>query len=311
MAGRDHDISDQEIIARQWWHLMANDQNAVENFTRFSRWCDEAPGNRDAFDRVSQEYQKKDTFQKTAGHLHRHNRRQPGWLISPRKIFWGALGAAMVGAAAFGALFAMPVPSDWQKLSLPDGSVASLAPGSDYDIAFNDAYRNIHLKHGSIVIAAAKDSRRPMQVITDPATVRVVGTKFAVSIIGDEVETSVQEGVVAVHAANASDGDFTLTPGQRLWVGDDHRAIKTKISVSNALEIIDGWQSFRNASVADVLDALSRHSGHRFMLSPTYHQTTPINGRFRLTTAAETIAVLRKIASLRLQPVTDHLTLVY
>ncbi|OSQ45072.1 FecR family protein [Thalassospira sp. MCCC 1A01428] len=314
MAGPDQSEAEQEQAARDWWHVMADDASAVENFAAFAQWCDAVPGNRETFDRISLAYQQSRTAPPLRAKQVRRQepRHKPARRPNPlRRLGMTLAGAGFALVAALSAVAIIPRDAAWQEIDLADGSVASVAPGSDYDIAFNDQFRNIRLAHGSIVISAAKDRQRPMQVITDQATVRVVGTKFAVSIIGNDVETSVLEGIVGVRGNAGDSRNYELKPGDRLWLGAGHDALQTTVPLANALEIRKGWQSFRNAPLADVLDGISRHSGHRFVLSPLYQGQKRITGRFNLTRADQTIAVLAKLAPITIQPVTGNLTLVY
>ncbi len=316
MAGPDQNKTEQEQereqAARDWWHLMADDARAAENFAAFAHWCDVEPGNREAFDRVSLAYQQSRIAPPLPSKQFRQPRHKPVRRVNPlRRLGMTLVGAGFALVVALLAVALIPRDAAWQELELADGSVASVAPGSEYDVAFNDQFRNIRLARGSLVISAAKDRQRPMQVITDQATVRVVGTKFAVSIIGDDVETSVLEGIVDVHDTTGGNRNFKLKPGDRLWLGAGHEALQTKVPLENALEIRKGWQSFRNAPLVDVLDGISRHSGHRFVLSPLYQGKKRITGRFNLKRADQTTAVLAKLAPITLQPVSGSLTLVY
>jgi ferric-dicitrate binding protein FerR (iron transport regulator) len=61
MAGPDQSKAEQEQAARDWWHVMADDASAAENFAAFAQWCDAAPGNRETFDRISLAYQQSRT----------------------------------------------------------------------------------------------------------------------------------------------------------------------------------------------------------------------------------------------------------
>lgn len=107
-----------------------------------------------------------------------------------------------------------------QKLVLPDGSIAMLAPGSTitYDSAFRSG-REIVLS-GEVSFSVAKDSTKPFCVHAKNINVTALGTIFSVADY-DTVLTSVKlfEGRVVIRKeahASKSLKEIFLNPGQEL-----------------------------------------------------------------------------------------------
>ena len=307
MRIHETDLEDTAKAAKAWWRIMSDDQRAVENFAEFSQWCDDDPAHLEMFNRISQ------------SHSHRKNIAQPRktFVSKPKRNALGMLGLLGTGGVAVAAaavwLLMVLIPSgpQWKQQILQDGSMVELAPGSQYEVAFSKNSRDIILSQGSLVVRAEKDPDRPMRVITDYGQARVVGTTFSVSLIGTEFQTSVLEGLVKVSFPKASE-TYAVAPGQRVWrQGTNKIAITDNVPIDKVLEIKDGWMTLHHAAVRDVLDAVSRHSGHVFIISPFYHPKTSINGRFNLRNANDTLDVLKVVTGVQVSEVTDNVSLVY
>jgi transmembrane sensor len=88
---------------------------------------------------------------------------------------------------------------EWQTLHLADGSVLRAGPRTRATVTFSDHDRIVRLLQGEAMIHVEKDGSRPFYLETELATVRAVGTAFAVRRFeSDRVVVTVQEGRVAV-----------------------------------------------------------------------------------------------------------------
>lgn len=97
---------------------------------------------------------------------------------------------------------------EWRQVALTDGSTMRVGPLTDVRIEFSDQHRTINLLQGQAFFQVAKDKRRPFFVNSGVATVRAVGTQFAVSRASSDVVVTVSEGTVAV-----TRGKPPATPG--------------------------------------------------------------------------------------------------
>ena len=303
--------SDTEIAALHWWRIMSDDQLAADHFDGFAQWMDQDPAHKEAFDQISSRHHrtnKNTQASQTSVRASRQTTSRFGWA----KVCFGG-GAAVAAMALVFLTIATFMPSSpaWQDMTLPDGSVAQFAPGSTFEVAYSDKQRTVHLSNGSVIIDAAKDRVHPLRVVTDLGIVSVVGTRFAVSVMQTSMETSVQEGVVRVDA-EISGAKYVLKPGDRLWTGNaDGQIRREALPPQHALELREGWQTFWHASVSDVLDALSRHSGQQFIVLPTDHTNALVSGRFQLTAADQTLSALKMVSGLHVRRVTGVVSVIY
>ncbi|MEM0953924.1 MAG: FecR domain-containing protein [Pseudomonadota bacterium] len=83
-------------------------------------------------------------------------------------------------------------------VTLSDGSLLTLGPGSYVDIRFDQNFRDIHLKRGAVMVEVASDTDRPLQVIAGDLRARAVGTHFAVKRATEISRVEVAEGTVRV-----------------------------------------------------------------------------------------------------------------
>lgn len=110
-----------------------------------------------------------------------------------------------------------------QRLSLPDGSLLTLQPGSSvsYYEPFGQSARDISMS-GDVLYKVAKDPAHPFTVLANGITTTALGTQFRVQTTANHrVSIRLLEGRVVVRATPASGLTMTdtyLKPGQELNV---------------------------------------------------------------------------------------------
>jgi transmembrane sensor len=130
-----------------------------------------------------------------------------------RTLTWtaAALGAAVAIAFLLLAVSHFRTPRHtaetavgaFQKLDLPDGTVAQLNTDSAIDTAFTATERRVRIVRGEVFFSVTKDPARPFIVTAGAVAVRAVGTAFNVRQRADAVEVLVTEGRVRVDDARA------------------------------------------------------------------------------------------------------------
>jgi transmembrane sensor len=177
-------------------------------------------------------------------------------------------------------------------ISLPDGTRVLLAPGSRvrYDDAFGRTRRDVYLD-GKAYFEVAADAMHPFTVLTNLATVQVLGTSFAVDrYSGDDgIEVVVNTGRVFVagtgadvRTGSASTADATrhdvanvLSAGDVLRVGSDGApTIQHDANLRRALAWTRGVLAFHDAPLRKVLDDVGRWYGVRLALVDTPERGT-------------------------------------
>ena len=89
-------------------------------------------------------------------------------------------------------------PGERRELTLPDGSLAKLAPNSDMVVKFRQRERLIELEHGEATFYVARNPNRPFVVQAAMTRILAVGTVFNVERGAQSVSVAVVEGRVAV-----------------------------------------------------------------------------------------------------------------
>jgi ferric-dicitrate binding protein FerR (iron transport regulator) len=120
-----------------------------------------------------------------------------------------------------------------QRLSLADGSILTLQPGSSvsYYEPFGQSARDISMS-GDVLYVVAKDPAHPFTVLANGITTTALGTQFRVQTTANHrVSIQLLEGRVVVGATPASGLTMTdtyLKPGQALSV--DTQSAKLSVS---------------------------------------------------------------------------------
>ena len=108
-----------------------------------------------------------------------------------------------------------------REIALEDGSRLVLNSDSVAQVRFSSGERRVVLRRGEAMFTVAHDSARPFYVTADDVTVRAVGTRFAVGMAEEDVEVTVEEGVVAVSEAGSA------APGRLLRRNEEFVAAPT------------------------------------------------------------------------------------
>ncbi|HEY5756320.1 MAG TPA: FecR domain-containing protein [Steroidobacter sp.] len=171
--------------------------------------------------------------------------------------------------------------SEWQHMSLDDGSTVYLDARTHLKIEFSAERRLIHLYDGQAVFEVAKDAKRPFTVRTHIVDVTAVGTRFGVTI-NPGVTTTVSEGVVKVtpHGKiNDADAAKLLYAGQELRIfnansGREERLFGggggivdldevevVKVDAERKLDWANGWLTFQGGeTIRDIIAQFNRRN---------------------------------------------------
>jgi len=202
-----------------------------------------------------------------------------------KRTFW-ALAASVVLAVAIGIAFKSTQTDRWQHysaaigeqrtLTLTDGSVMYLGPGSSVDVRFESDERRLKLLAGAAMFQVHHDTTRPFRVHSGRAVVEAVGTQFNVSLVRGESVVSVVEGVVqvtreqslveklapiVVRTDRAELKPVRLAAGQETRVADDGKVAAPKLA---AADPVNDWKSrrltFINETLFVIADEFNRYN---------------------------------------------------
>jgi transmembrane sensor len=147
--------------------------------------------------------------------------------------------------------------------SLDDGSVVRLAPESRLRVTPVPSRREVWLD-GEAFFAVAKDSSRPFAVRTRAGSVEVLGTRFDLRVVGDELRLVVTEGKVALTSGTHRQ---IVVAGEVAHVRDGHAPVVERTAkIDSLLSWTDGFIVFQNTPLRQVARELERHYGVRVLL---------------------------------------------
>jgi ferric-dicitrate binding protein FerR (iron transport regulator) len=191
-----------------------------------------------------------------------------------RPVVWRLVGlAAAVGVIAVGSLTAWrtkwfasaqqfrefaSAPGSRTTITLRDGTQLVLGPATHLRVPsdFGTSVRAVDLD-GEALFMVVHDARHPFEVRTGRATVRDVGTTFAVRAYRDDAESkvAVAEGEVALGTASLRARDVaTIDAGGAI-------SVRRGVDVSTYLAWTQGRLAFADTPLRDVARELSRTFG--------------------------------------------------
>lgn len=169
-------------------------------------------------------------------------------------------------------------PGQLRQITLVDQSVVWLDADSAVRVRFDDQQRRIDLLRGAAYFQVSHTGQ-PFVVSAAEGEARVLGTQFEVRLQHDGAQVTVQSGRVAV----------TAQPGAEPQVLTANQQVSYQQGVAGTLQGVDseaslawrqGWLTFYQVPLAQVLDEVQRYTpGRIVLLNPTLAQQR-ISGSF-------------------------------
>ena len=174
-----------------------------------------------------------------------------------------------------------------RTIALPDGSTVMLNTASRVRAAVGDGRREFWLERGEAYFEVAHDENAPFVVHAGSRRVTVLGTKFSVRRVGDDVAVSVLEGRVrvdevrgdqAVRSSIIRGGDIARTSGAATLV-----TARAQERVASALAWREGMLSFDQTRLTDVAAEFNRYNIKPIVVIDAEAGNMRIGGRFPAT----------------------------
>jgi len=181
------------------------------------------------------------------------------------------------------------------KVTLSDGSIASLNTNSRIAVHFSNAIRKVELSRGEGMFEVKHDNMRPFVVEAGNITIRAVGTAFNVyRINADHIEILVSKGRVAVSYPNTNlaisgktrvhNDDMQLTDGELAKI-DGPGSEVTKIdkqTIESRLAWTSGMLIFDGQPLEQVIAELSRYTETKFIIRDSSVGRINVSGYFSI-----------------------------
>jgi transmembrane sensor len=172
-----------------------------------------------------------------------------------------------------------------ETVPLPDGSMVTLNTNTEIRVTLTHRARTISLD-GEAFFEVAKDPTRPFVVDVGDERVMAVGTRFSVRREGRNVRVAVTEGHVLVEAkARTAQPLASLAPGDVASAGSDGVLVRRKPVAQVEAEYLSwrqGYISFRDAPLGEIIKELNRYSVRKIRVSDPAIAAIRIGGEFRV-----------------------------
>ncbi len=304
-----------EATAAAWLSLRDRGMSAAET-AEFVRWLQQDPRHATVFDELNRVWQDFDRL----GSVPAPGAANPapeGDLLAPRfrprahpRQLWPALGVAAAAAILLlGAIFlrgprhaAETAIGAFQKLDLPDGSVAQLNTDTAIDTTFTATERRVRILRGEVHFTVTKDPARPFIVTVGQVAVRAVGTAFNVRQRGTEVEVLVTEGRVRLDrstngesllaASSPAEEPPLLVAGERATVIQPASTAAPAPIVATVQKVSDpevqralAWQErrleFDSVPFDEVVREFNRYNQRKLVIGDAHLAARRFSGTFR------------------------------
>jgi transmembrane sensor len=252
-----------ESQAAAWAVLSAERALEPEEQKRLDSWLAESSRHLGAFVRAQAIWMDVDRV----AALSEGARVEPVDLPRPRR-WWAYAAAASVVAVALSGTYAYQnlagrvatERSEIRQLALEDGSKVTLDGDTILQVRYSAGERRIVLRRGEASFDVAHNAQRPFLVTADDVTVKAVGTRFAVSRTEDDVEVTVEEGLVAVADAKAPARLIRRNEEYVAVAGGGHKSALEPEEVERRLAWRRGLLIFDGESLGRAAERVNRYS---------------------------------------------------
>jgi transmembrane sensor len=300
--------------ARHWVVYLHSGHTEPEQLAKLEAWMASNPDHAEAFREFEQLFQ---------------DLTHPGWIEdekllpvpppSARSTFpkWLQAAALVLVVGFLGVGFAVfstsDVPSptetvfqtaiaELREVHLEDGSIITVGARSRLETHFTDAFRIVSLPEGQAFFNIAPDSSRPFYVEVGTMMVRVVGTKFDIKNDDGTMRIAVADGIVSVMKADAPStieralqnvDKSVLRAGDQLLVSSSEPTPeKSTIEPEKTSPWREGWLSYENASLSEIVSDLNRYRDASIVLADPALGDLRITAAFGVDQTDQFIAVL-------------------
>lgn len=155
-------------------------------------------------------------------------------------------------------------PMESSTVTLGDGTVVQIAPGSRLRVMLDTLTRKVWLD-GKAYFAVAPQPERPFTVHTDAGVAHVLGTRFEMAVEEEDLRVIVVEGRVALSAeeetVEVAAGEMSRAmPGSR-------PTVENVADIDAELEWLKGFLAFQAAPLRQVAHEIESSYGVRVLLS--------------------------------------------
>jgi transmembrane sensor len=298
--------------AAYWWVRHDAGSMTAREHQAFEAWCGASLAHREAYARAKHLWS---GFEQQADSTELRVLRTAALAVPRQAKRWPRLAAVVLlcgvvsglaiklylpGQPESGGRTGAAVPADGEQhttagnerstITLSDGSIVTLNRDTTLDVAFTASERKVRITHGQAFFEVAKNPNRPFVVAVADRTVTALGTQFDVRLDADRIEVILVEGKVAVdhtdpsilERLNIRKARLELRPGEKLVAALGEPVAITDIDARRNTSWRQGWVTFENESVVDVVAELNRYSDRQIGVPDDSVRNLRLSGVFRV-----------------------------
>jgi len=213
--------------------------------------------------------------------------------------------AASVAALAFGPTLLLEIRSDYrtdvgsiERISLADGSTATLDSASAIAVDFDGNRRVVHLLEGRAWFDVRHETR-PFLVEAMDGVTRDIGTAFEVEQDGDAVRIAVTQGAVEVRGPKDRAG-LPLAAGDRAQYASGGTVRLPARAVAELASWRNGELLLDREAVSIAVRRLSRYRQAPIWMMGNFDGVEPVSGLFLASRPDEALETIARMRALRL-----------
>ncbi|MCY1285980.1 FecR protein [compost metagenome] len=179
-----------------------------------------------------------------------------------------------------------------QLIELADGSRMTLDSSSRVAVSWHLRTRQVELQAGQALFDVAPARYRPFHTLAGATRIIVVGTRYNVSRVQEDVRVTVEQGKVSVLGRDAG---LMLLPGDQVLVHDGQLGRRSQVDASAVAAWAEGRLVFDRTPLREVLDVIRRYRQISIRLDDDSLAQLPVSGTFDSARLDRMLALLPKI----------------
>ena len=303
-------VDDIEACAADWLARLDRPEAAASEHADFEAWCRADPRHLAAYLRLLTVWNRLDALKEPNAPAAVPDRPS----LRRRTFLAVALAAGLAAVAAGLAWWQWSAPSgkatgelvyttalgEFERITLPDGSVVVLNTDSELRVSLRPGERDVTLIRGEATFEVAPDNSRPFIVVAGSTAARAVGTVFNVQKVDGSVEVLVTKGVVAVGPPQGVVTDhfvLAIVDAGQIAIAASSRVKVVSLDqeeIARRLAWHDGMLLFNGQSLADVAAEFNRYNERKLVIADPAVGRLRIGGYFRATDLDSFVRVLQQ-----------------
>lgn len=270
--------------AAAWLARLRSEERTSDDEHGFRAWLAESERNREAFEVTNSIFEMAGAAPRAALLPSRE-----AATVNRRHVLRAGIGlaaASVAGIAVYlrsGSTYATEI-GEQRKVSLEDGTLASLDTDTEIHVSMNNRRRRVDLRRGRAHFDVADDPARPFQVIAGDQWVTASRAHFDVSRDGALVSVLLEQGPVSIapvsEMENGASMPRVIEPGQMLVVTADKIVRDERPVMSQAIAWRHGRLAFFEEPLSEAVAEMNRYTRRPIVILDADIGQLPISGNY-------------------------------